>query len=140
MSSFLNNSVRACPIKLKLGMLDHMSNASQNTVFKISAVDVLLTKYYKSICCSKPGECKKKKKKTNFWTLLQLKITETYTNEDILHHKRIQTYNTFTHRINNYQISLMLYIVAAIIITFIMNTTFSLLFLLPFSLPQHQLF
>ena len=137
MSSFLNNSVRVCPIKLKLGMLDHMSNASQNTIFKIS-VDVPLTKYYKSICCSKPGECQKKK--TNFWTLLQLKITETYTNEDILHHKRIQICNTFTHRINNYQISLMLYIAVAIIITFIMNTTFSLLFLLPFSLPQHQLF
>ena len=74
-----------------------------------------LSKYYKSICSSKPGE----NWKTNFWTLFQqlLKITENYTNEDILHHKRIwfaQTYNTFKHWIGNYQISL-LYTAAAII-------------------------
>ena len=72
-------------------------------------------------------------KKTNFWALFQQlwNITENYTNGDILHQKRIQiaqTYNTFKHRISNYQISL-LYIVAAII-TFIKNTPFSSLFLL----------
>ena len=39
-----------------------------------------LTKHYKSICCGKPGGCKK----TNFRTLIQklLKITENYTNQD----------------------------------------------------------
>ena len=101
--------------------------------------EATLTKYYKSICCSKPGGMQK----TNFWTLPQqlLKTTENYTSEDILHHKRIQfaqTFNTFKHQISNHQISL-LYIVATTI-TFIMNTPFPSLFLLPSPFPQHPIF
>ena len=38
---FLNNSARVYPIKLKIGMLDHMNNTFRNTVFQIS-VDVPL--------------------------------------------------------------------------------------------------
>ena len=78
--------------------------------------ETTLTKYYKLICCSKPGGCKK----TNFWTLLQqlLKITENWYNEDILHHIKImqfeQTYNTFKHWISNYRVFL-LYIIATTI-------------------------
>ena len=50
-------------------------------------------------------------KQTHFRTLLQqlLETTENYTNEDTLHHKRIQfaqIYNTFKHRIYNDHISL----------------------------------
>ena len=41
MSGFLNNSVRVYPIKLKIGMLDHMNNTFENTVIQIS-VDVPL--------------------------------------------------------------------------------------------------
>ena len=96
-----------------------------------------LTKYYKSICCSKPEEYKK----TNFRTVLQqlLKITESYTNADILHYKWIQfarTYNMFKHRISNYQMSL-LYTVATAI-TFITNTPFPSLFLLPSSFLNNR--
>ena len=94
-----------------------------------------LTKSYKSICCSKPRGMQK----CNFWTFLQqlLKITENYTNEDILHHKIVQLaqiYNTFKHQISNYQTSL-LYTVAAIT-TFIKNTHFPSLFLLPSPFPN----
>ena len=42
MSGFLNNSVTVYPIKLKIGMLDHMNNTFRNTVSHIS-VDVPLT-------------------------------------------------------------------------------------------------
>ena len=41
MSGVRNNSVRVCPMKLKIGMLDHMSNTFWNSVFWIS-VDVPL--------------------------------------------------------------------------------------------------
>ena len=33
LSGFLNNSVKVYPIKLKIGMLDHMNNTFRNTVF-----------------------------------------------------------------------------------------------------------
>ena len=46
MSGFLNNSVRVYPIKLKLGMLDHMNNTFRNTAFQIS-VDVPLKSLYR---------------------------------------------------------------------------------------------
>ena len=34
MPGFLNNSVRVYPVKLKVGMLDHMNNTFRNTVFR----------------------------------------------------------------------------------------------------------
>ena len=82
-------------------------------------------------------------KKTYFWTLLQqlLKITENYTNEDILsilHYKRIQfaqTYNPFKHWISNYQIPLPCIVTTTI--TYIMNTPFPSLFQSPLS-PNSQ--
>ena len=40
-SGFLNNFVRWYPIKLKIGMLDHVSNTFRSTILKIS-VDVPL--------------------------------------------------------------------------------------------------
>ena len=43
---FLNNSVKVYPMKLNIGMLDHMSNTFQNTFFKIS-VDVPLKYAFK---------------------------------------------------------------------------------------------
>ena len=33
LSGFLNNSVRVYPVKLKIGMLDHIKNTFRNTVF-----------------------------------------------------------------------------------------------------------
>ena len=42
---FLNNFVKVYPIKLKLGMLDHMNNTFRDTVFSIS-VDVPLNQEF----------------------------------------------------------------------------------------------
>ena len=134
----ININTRPVPLQTILFLfLKYTQKHTEKTLSNINQQNygTTLTKYYKSICCTKPGGMQK----TNFWTLLQqlLKITENYTNEDILHHKRIQfeqTYNALKHRISNYQISL-LYIVATTI-TFIMNTPFSSFFLLPSPFPN----
>ena len=134
-SKKLTVNINVWPILLHIILFLFLKYTQKRTEKILSTINqqnygTILTKYYKSICCSKPGELQK----TNFWTLFQqlLKINENYTNGDILHHKRIhfaETYNTVKHRLRNYQISL-LYIVAAII-TFIKNTHFPSLFLLP---------
>ena len=136
----VNNIMR--PISLHIILFLFLKYTQKRTEKILSSINqknygTILTKYYKSICCSKPGEMQK----TNFWILLQqlLKINENYTNGDILHHKRIhsaQTYNTGKHRLSNYQISLLNIVVA--IITVIKNTHFPSLFLLPSSFPDNQ--
>ena len=119
-SKNLTININMWPILLHIILFLFLKYTQKRTEKILSTINqqnygTILTKYYRSICCSKPG----KMQKTNFWTLLQqlLKINENYTNGDILHHKRIyfaETYNTVKHRLSNYQISL-LYIVAAII-------------------------
>ena len=90
---------------------------------------------YKCIYCSKPGECKK----NSFLNTSSIIIKNNwkYTNEDILHHKRVQfaqTYNTFKNWISNYQISLPNTV--ATTITYITNTLFPSLFVLPSPFPN----
>ena len=141
-SKNLTININMWPILLHIILFLFLKYTQKRTEKILSTINqqnygTILTKYYRSICCSKPG----KMQKTNFWTLLQqlLKINENYTNGDILHHKRIyfaETYNTVKHRLSNYQISV-LYIVAAII-TFIKNTHFPSLFLLPSPFPDTQ--
>ena len=41
MSVFPSNSVRICPIKLKIGILYHMNNTFQNTTFKEKIIKVM---------------------------------------------------------------------------------------------------